>query len=253
MRIRVINPNTTPSMTEDIGAAARAVAAPGTEIVAVSPAMGPASIEDHYDEAFSAIGVIDEVRKGEAEGCDGYVIACFGDPGLMAARELARGPVVGIAEAAMHTACLISSGFAVVTTLARTRPLIEHLVGAYGMRRLCRCVRTTDIAVLELKEPASHARRAIVAECRKAMMEDHADCVVLGCAGMADLQRSLADELGIPVIDDVAAAVKLIEGLVAQGLRTSKAGALAYPLPKAYSGAFAAHAPPDPAAVRAVE
>lgn len=253
MRIKVINPNTTEAMTEGIGAAARAVAASGTEIVAVSPTLGPASIETHYDEAFSAVGVIDEVRKGEAEGCDGYIIACFGDPGLMAAREVARGPVVGIAEAAMHTASLISSGFAVVTTLARTRPVLEHLVATYGMSRLCRAVRATDIAVLDLKKPESDARRAIVAECRKAMVEDHADCVLLGCAGMADLQRSIADELGIPVVDGVAAAVKLIEGLVAQGLGTSKAGALAWPLPKTYTGAFAAYAPPDPPTLRAAE
>ena len=85
MRIKVINPNTTQSMTDSIGAAARAAAAPGTEIIAASPAMGPASIEGHYDEAFAAIGVLDEVRKGEAEGVDRYVIACFGDPGLLAA------------------------------------------------------------------------------------------------------------------------------------------------------------------------
>ncbi|MET0917659.1 MAG: aspartate/glutamate racemase family protein, partial [Burkholderiales bacterium] len=76
MRIKVINPNTTESMTDVIGAAARAAASPGTEIVAVSPRHGPVSIECHYDEAVSALGVLDEVRKGEAEGFDGYVIAC---------------------------------------------------------------------------------------------------------------------------------------------------------------------------------
>ena len=212
MRIKVINPNTTQSMTESIGAAARAAAAPGTEILAVSPTMGPASIEDHYDEAFAAIGVLDEVLKGEAEGVDGYVIACFGDPGLLAARELAQGPVVGIAEAAMHLASLISTGFAVVSTLARSRPILEHLVDAYGMQKACRSVRTTDIAVLDLEKPESDARGAILAECRKAMAFDQADCVLLGCAGMADLQRSIESELGIPVVDGVAAAVKLVEG-----------------------------------------
>src|SRR5437867_9508252 len=110
MRIKVINPNTTESMTRTIGAAARSVAAPGTEIIAVSPAMGPVSIECHYDEALSTLGVLDEVRKGEADACDGYIIACFGDPGLLAAREIARGPVVGIAEAAMHAASFITTG-----------------------------------------------------------------------------------------------------------------------------------------------
>ena len=83
MRIRIINPNTTVSMTETIGAAARAVAAPGTEIIAVTSDAGPVSIEGHYDEAMSFVGLVDEIRKGEEEGTTAYVIACFGDPGLL--------------------------------------------------------------------------------------------------------------------------------------------------------------------------
>lgn len=102
MKIKVINPNTTASMTEKIGNAAQAVANPGTEIIATSPSMGPVSIEGHYDEALAVVGLLEEVRKGEAENINGYVIACFGDPGLLAARELTRSPVIGIAEAAMH-------------------------------------------------------------------------------------------------------------------------------------------------------
>ena len=113
MKIRIINPNTTWSMTEKIGACARAVARPGTEIVAVSPSMGPASIESHYDEALAVPGLLQEIARGEAAGVDGYVIACFGDPGLKAARELARGPVVGIAEAAMHLASMVGTRFSV--------------------------------------------------------------------------------------------------------------------------------------------
>src|SRR5438876_3871562 len=144
-------------MTQTIGEAARSVAALGTEIVAVSPSMGPVSIECHYDEAVSALGVLEEVRKGEGEGCDGYIIACFGDPGLLAAREIARGPVLGIAEAAMHAASFIATGFSVVTTLERTRVIAEHLVRNYGMERHCRRVRATDIPVLELENPASQA------------------------------------------------------------------------------------------------
>ena len=83
MKIKVINPNVTQSMTDKIGAAARMVAAPGTEIIAVSPRNGPVSIEGHYDEALSVVGVLDEIRSGEVEGVDAYVIACFGDPGLL--------------------------------------------------------------------------------------------------------------------------------------------------------------------------
>jgi allantoin racemase len=236
MRIKVINPNTTPSMTETIATAACAVAASGTEIVTVTSPTGPVSIEGHYDEAVSVIGVLEEVRRGEAEGFDGYVIACFGDPGLLAARELALAPVVGIAEAAMHAASFIATGFSVVTTLERTRVIAEHLVRNYGMERHCRRVRATELAVLELEDPASDARRVILEECRLALREDGAGAIVLGCAGMADLARDLQTALGVPVIDGVAIAVRFVEALIAAGLRTSKRGDLAYPVVKPYSG-----------------
>jgi allantoin racemase len=243
MKIKVINPNTTQSMTEKIGAAARAVAAPGATILAVSPSMGPVSIEGHYDEAVSVLGVLDEVRRGEAEGCDGYVIACFGDPGLLAAREIARGPVLGIAEAAMHAASMVGTGFSIVTTLARTVGIARHLVAAYGMSGQCRNIRATDLAVLVLERPDSSASAAILEECRCAVREDRADAIVLGCAGMTDLAKRIGDALGVPVVDGVTAAVKLVEALVALDLRTSKVGDLAFPLSKAYTGLVEPFAP----------
>jgi allantoin racemase len=253
MKIKVINPNTTRTMTATIASAARAVAAPGTEIVAVSPAMGPVSIEGHYDEAVSVLGVLDEVRRGEADGIDGYVIACFGDPGLLAAREIARGPVVGIAEAAMHAASLVCTGFSIVSTLGRSRALLHHLVAAYGMQHLCRSIRCTDLAVLDLERAETNAREIILEESRRAVEQDHAEAILLGCAGMADLQADIAQKLGVPVVDGVSAGVKLVEALVGMGLRTSKAGSLAYPLAKPYAGTMAAFAPsggetPGPAA-----
>ena len=236
MKIKVINPNTTQSMTEKIGAAARAVAAPGTTIVATSPSMGPVSIEGHYDEAVSVLGVLDEVRRGEADGCDGYVIACFGDPGLLAAREVARGPVLGIAEAAMHAASFVAGGFSIVTTLARTAGIARRLVADYGMSGHCRSIRATDLAVLELERPGSAAYAGILEECRRALAQDGADAIVLGCAGMADLAGRIGQSLGVPVVEGVTVAVTFVEALVRLGLRTSKVGALAPPLPKAYRG-----------------
>ncbi len=236
MRIKIVNPNTTASMTAKIGACARAVARPGTEIVAVSPSMGPASIESHYDEALAVPGLLQEIAAGERDGVDGYVIACFGDPGLKAARELAHGPVVGIAEAAMHLASMVGTRFSVVTTLGRTIGQARHLAEAYGMDRFCANVRACELPVLELEEPGSHARERIVAECRLALQEDGADCIVLRCAGMADLCAHISGELGVPVIDGVAAATQLVESLVALGLSTSKRGELARPGPKAMAG-----------------
>ena len=236
MRIKVINPNTTVSMTETIAAAARDAASPGTEIIAATSPSGPVSIEGHYDEAVSVIGMLEEVRRGEQEGCDGYVIACFGDPGLLAAREIARGPVLGIAEAAMHAASFVATGFSVVTTLGRTRVIAEHLVRAYGMEHHCRRVRATELAVLELEDPTSDARRKILAECREALDQDGSGAIVLGCGGMADLARDMTDELGVPVIDGVGVAVRFVEALVGLRIGTSKRGDLANPIPKPFTG-----------------
>jgi allantoin racemase len=239
LRIKVINPNTTAAMTDTIAATARAVAAGGTEIVAATSASGPVSIEGHYDEAVAVIGVLEAVRAGEAEGCDAYVIACFGDPGLLAAREIAAGPVIGIAEAAMRTASYVATGFSVVTTLARTRVIAEHLVVAYGMERACRRVRAIDVPVLGLDDPASNAGALLLAECREALAQDGSGAIVLGCAGMAELAAALSRELQVPVIDGVAAAVKTAEALVGLGLKTSKHGDLAPPLRKPYVGRLA--------------
>ena len=243
MRIKVINPNTTASMTGIIERAARAVASPGTEIVAATSRNGAASIEGHYDEAMSIIGIVDEIREGEADGIDAYVIACFGDPGLLAAREAASGPVLGIAEAAMHAASFVATGFSIVTTLERTRIIAEHLVRNYGMERHCRGVRAIDLPVLELENPGSNARALILAECEKAISADKSGAIVLGCAGMADLAHSIEQRLRVPVIDGVVAAVKFAEALVSLRLKTSKRGDLAYPLPKTYNGILARYAP----------
>lgn len=244
MKICVINPNTSAAMTAKIGREAAAVASPGSEILAVNPDMGPASIESHYDEAAAALGVLDEIRKGEAAGCDGYVIACFGDPGLLPAREAARGPVIGIAEAAMHAASFVATGFSVVTTMKRTCIIAEHLAEAYGMSRFCRSVRGTDIPVLDLEHdnPAAYAR--ILDECRDTLARDRAGAIVLGCAGMSDLTAALRRDLGVPVIDGVGVAVRMVEMLVGLGIATSKHGDLAYPIPKPYTGLLAAFARP---------
>ena len=243
MKIRVINPNTSAAMTAKIAEAARAVAAAGTTIDAVNPSFGAASIEDHHDDVWAAAGVSEQVRAGEASGADAYVIACFGDPGLHAARELARGPVIGIAEAAFHAATLVATGFSVVTTLTRTCVIAEHLVLQYGFERRCRGIHGTDIAVLDLEDAASHAFDRILACAQDALAHDRSGAIVLGCAGMADLCHALQQRLGVPVIDGVGAAVKLAEGLVTLGLSTSKHGDYAAPISKSYVGLAAPFSP----------
>ncbi len=226
-------------MTTRIGAAARAAASPGTEISSVNPAHGPVSIEGYFDEAFAVPGLLEEIVKGEADGAEAYVIACFDDTGLEAARCAVKGPVIGIGEAGFHLASLIAHRFSVVTTLSRSIAPIEANLTKYGLATRCARVRACEVAVLALEDPGSGARSKLSAEISRAKAEDGAEAIVLGCAGMADLAASLAREHELPVIDGVAAAVKLAEALVGLGHATSKRGAYAPPLPKRFSGAFA--------------
>ena len=119
MKIKIINPNTTQAMTDGIREAALTVARPDTEIICVSPEKGPVSIENHHDEVYASVGVVEEVRKSANDGIDAFITACYGDPGLYPAREVASVPVVGIAEASMHLATFVGHRFSVVTILPR--------------------------------------------------------------------------------------------------------------------------------------
>src|SRR5208337_3316112 len=241
MRLVVVNPNTTASMTAKIGTAAKAVASPGVEVLAVNPDFGPPSIEGYFDEAFCVPGLLAEIAK--AADADAFVVACFDDTGLEAARCATEAPVVGIGEAAFHMASLIADKFSVVTTLPRSIAPIEKNLVKYGLSARCAKVRAADVPVLALEEPGSDAARTIEAEIARALAEDGAEAIVLGCAGMTDLAHALEREAGVPVLDGVACAVSLAEALVQVGLKTSKRNAYAAPLAKVFAGEFAKFSP----------
>lgn len=244
MRILLVNPNTSTSMTAGIAAEARRAAAPQTEIEAVTSTMGPASIEGYYDEAMAVPGLLQEIARGQREGADAAVIACFDDTGLDAARAMAAIPVLGICEAALSLAGFIARRFTVVTTTERSRVPVEDLVRRYGMGSRA-TVRAADIPVLALEDPASDALARLREQIALALDADRAEAIVLGCAGMARLAHDLHDlqaDFGVPIVDGVGAAIKQAEVLVSLGLSTSKRGAYAFPAQKTYSGAVAGFA-----------
>lgn len=246
MKICLVNPNTTEAMTEKAAKAARLVVGQGTDVVATNPSMGPESIEGYYDEVFSIPGLIDEITKHPA---DAYVLACFDDTGLDAARCVTEKPVVGIGEAAYHMASMLGSRFGVVTTLSRSVAALEHNLVKYGLMARCSGVRASDVPVLELEsitpdnKESNPALDKISEQIEAAIKIDQAEAIVLGCAGMADLARRLSSDFGVPVVDGVAAAAKMAESLAALGLTTSKIGAYASPGAKRYSGIMQAFEP----------
>jgi len=238
-KILIVNPNTTASMTDTIAAAARAAAAPGTEISAVTSPMGPASIEGFYDEAFAVPGLIQALLN--APDADAGIIACFDDTGLDAARSVAPFPMVGICEAALVTVAQVAKRIAVVTTLPRSIVPLEELVRRYGFAERA-SVSACNVPVLDLEKPDSGAEQKLEAEIARAL-EEGAEAIVLGCAGMADLAAALSKKFGVPVIDGVAAAVKQAEALVGLKLKTSRRGSYAFPSAKSYSGLLEKFAP----------
>jgi len=241
MRIKIINPNTTASFTAACLAAGRAVAGAQTQLLAGHPSSGTPAVECHVEEAIGTLGVIEQVRAGESAGVDGYVIACFGDTGLEAAREIATGPVVGMTEASLYVAALIAPVFGIVTLPRRTQVFAERVLRHAGLAHRCR-VRAIDVPVLDCEDEADAVFEPFLAEARRAVSEDHAEAIILGCAGLQPLIARLESALGVAVIEGVAAAVKLVESLLALKLTTSKRGAWGYPGHQAVALAAAAQA-----------
>jgi allantoin racemase len=231
MRILVVNVNTTDSMTQSIGAQARAVAEPGTEIVPLTPFFGADSVEGNYESYLAAIAVMDRVLAYD-EPYDAVVQAGFGEHGREGLQELLDVPVVDITEAAAHLAYLLGYRYSVVTTLDRTVPLIRERLLLAGLDAHCASVRSSRMSVLELESSPERAVRAIVEEARLAIEDDNAEVIVLGCGGMADLDKAIRSEIAVPVVDGVSAAVKLAEALVRLGLSTSKVRTYAPPRAK---------------------
>ena len=235
MKIMIINPNSSQEMTDADAVAARSATREGTEIVAVTPEYAPASIESFYDEYLCVPGILNEIRKGDENGFDAYVIACYGDPGLHAARELTDKPVIGIAEASLYFACQLAARVAIVTIIPRFRVPVEDMVAGYGLSNKV-IVRTTPVYVLDVEKDFDGSMEKLRQECFRARDEDDAEAICLGCAGFADFADSLEAELGIPVLDGVVCATKMAESIIDMGRKTSKYKTYRFPERKAYTG-----------------
>lgn len=236
MKILIVNPNSTANMTTIMASVARQKTAPATSIIAKTSAKGPASIEGYFDEATSLHSMLQTIH--ETPDADAVIIGCFDDTGLDAARCLTDKPVIGIGEAGFRMASMLSNKFSVVTTLRRSVPALEHNLRRYGLAHHCIKVRASDMAVLALEEDKEAACNRVEAEILRALHEDQAEAVVLGCAGMAEMATQLSTKHGFPILDGVACAVAMAESMVRLGLRTSRLGGYAPPPADKLKAAF---------------
>jgi allantoin racemase len=237
MKILVINPNTSEEFNRKLSETAKKYALPSTKVKVISPASGPKSIEGIYDEALSVQGTIETFISHERK-FDGFVLACYSDPLVVyAMREISTKPVLGIAEASIHLACLLGSKFSIVTTNDRWAPLLHESVKKYGVASRCASVRTTGLRVLDLEGGGEGSvENAIEREALAAVKEDGAEVICLGCAGMSGFDKALEKKLGVPVLDGFVCALKLLELFDQCGLRHSKILTYAAPESKALTG-----------------
>jgi allantoin racemase len=230
MKILVINPNTSSSMTDHLRCELEATKGPLTEITVVNPKDGPPSIESAFDEAQAIPPTLALAEQAERDGYDAVVIACFSDPGLDAAREVLSIPVVGIEESALHVAAMLGHRFTVLTARCERVPAkLEH-VRRLGLNSRLASVRPLEMGVLQMDEDPTRAKARILEVGRAAVEEDHAEVLVLGCAGLAGYGRELASTLGVAIVDPTPVALKMAELLVHLNLTHSKRGIYARPI-----------------------
>jgi len=232
MRIKIVAPVITDQFNRAIEEEARQFIDADSIIEIENIQHGAASIESAYDEALNIPDVLKMVLQAERDGFDAVFIDCFGDPGVDAAREVVSIPVVGGFQPAILTACLLTHYFSIITVLPSVLPLLRVLIRKQGIGENVASIRSVNIAVLDLSDSEA-LRNSLASEAEKAVHEDGAEGIVLGCTGMLGLARSLEAELAgrgisMPVVDPTGAAIGFLQSLHRNALCHSKR---TYPFP----------------------
>ncbi len=234
MKICVINPNTSESMTDHIREALESVKRSDTELTVTCPDKGPETIESAYDEAYAIPPTLELVKKAEQEGFDAVILACFSDPGLDAAREISAVPVIGIEEATLHMAAMLGAKFSIMTPRKQRIPSKREHVHLRGMSHFLASVRSLDLTVAETDADPGKTKQRLMEVAKVAVEEDGAEVIVMGCAGMAGYAEDIERSLNVKVLDPSAVALKTAEAMADLGLTHSKAGLYAAPPEKAF-------------------
>jgi allantoin racemase len=235
VKILLLNPNTTVAVTELLHAAAAPVVSPGTELVMATALRGVPYIATRAEAQIGGAIALEMLAAG-APDVDAAVIAAFGDPGLFGARELFDIPVVGLAEAAMLTACMLGRKFSIVTFATALGPWYQECVSMHGLDIRCAGIRTLDGSFRSISDVQAEKEDMLVRLANKAVEQDNADVVILSGAPLAGLAAKVGHRIPVPVVDPIAAAVKQVETLVTLKPRKATAGTFRRPDPKPTTG-----------------
>jgi Asp/Glu/hydantoin racemase len=228
--ILLINPNTTASITDLVLKTAKRFAAKGTNLRAVTGAFGPRYIASRVGYAIAGHAAVDALANDPGHK-DAVVLACFGDPGLAALKEISRVPVVGMADASILQACALGHRFSIVTGGERWKPMLEEFVASHGLSSRLASVRTVAPTGADIARNPRAAMAMLAKGCTACVREDGADVVILGGAGLAGLAAKLKSRVEAPLLDGVACALSMAEALAQQKPVKARRGPLALPAP----------------------
>lgn len=234
-RLLILNPNTSTSVTARLLDAARLAVAPGTEITAVTAPRGVPYIATRA-EAVIGGAVALEMLAELAGSFDAAIIAAFGDPGLGGARELMPVPVVGLAEAAMLSACMLGRRFSIISFSRALGPWYRECVAAHGLLDRLASIRLLEGSFASIGSVQDEKEELLVNLATRAVVEDEADVIVLAGAPLAGLAVRVRERVPVPVVEGIAAAVMQAELLVRLRPRKAEAGTYRRPDPKPSTG-----------------
>jgi allantoin racemase len=207
LRILLINPNTTEAITALVAGHARASAGDAATFIPVSGRFGANYISSRAAVAIAAHAALDALAEHVA-GCDAVYLACFGDPGLAALREVSPVAVIGMAEASCLEACNHGRRFAIVTGGALWRPMLTEFVAWLGLSDRLASVRTIAPTGDQIARDPKAALAQLAAACTACAAEDGADVVILGGAALAGLAARIQPSVPIPVLCSVEAGTR---------------------------------------------
>ena len=210
----VINPNSSEKVTVGIEQAVRPLASHEIPIKCLTLAEGPPGIENQMQADLTIAPML--ALAGAQENAAGFVIACFGDPGLHALRDMVDVPVVGIQEAAVSFALTLGQRVGVIAILPASIPRHLRAFGAMGVLDRLAGDRALGLGVLELAD-AERTLSGMIETGRTLRDVDGADVLIMGCAGMAGYRAALEDALGLPVVEPCQAAAAMALSQIALG------------------------------------
>ncbi len=235
MRLLIINPNISDSVTALIEAEARRSAAPDTRITMQTAAFGVAYIETRFEALIGAYAVA-QLAADHVDGHDAVIVAAFGDPGLGGLREVLPVPVLGLSESALASACLLGHRFSIVAISQRISAWYREVVEANGLIGRLASIRALDRPLAGIGSVQTDHAEALRRLCERVVDEDGAEVIILAGAPLAGLARTLRGQLPVPVVDGVSSAVRHAESMVALAPGKASRGSFAPPPLKPNAG-----------------